>query len=80
MAKTLADGVKNALKAMNKDPRYKYLVQCIVGVNCGQGVRMGSRQFWDENTDDVATVTIIKEVNPKESFFVTVVAYAMYIY
>ena len=79
MAKTLADGVKNDLRKMGKDTRYKYLVQCIVGVQCGQGVRMGTRQFWDENTDNVANVTIVKEVNG-QSFFATVVAYAMYIY
>ena len=60
---------------MGKDPRYKYIVQCVVGVNCGQGVRMGSRQFWDENTDNVAYVTVVKE-----TFFVTVAAYAMYCY
>ena len=47
MAKTLADGVKSELKKMGKDARYKYIVQCVVGVNQGQGVRMGSRQFWD---------------------------------
>ena len=35
MAKTLADGVKIALKNSGKDPRYKYMVQCIVGQNTG---------------------------------------------
>ena len=76
MAKTLADGVKNALKQMGKDARYKYIVQCVVGINKGQGVRMGCRQFWDENLDNVASVTHV--VN--DEFFVTVVAYALYTY
>ena len=39
---------------MGKDKRYKYLVQVIIGENKGQGVRVGSRCFWDEDTDDCA--------------------------
>lgn len=36
---------------------------------------MGTRQFWDQNTDNMASVTVIKE-----SFFVTVVVFATYLY
>ena len=36
---------------------------------------MGSRQFWDSDTDDVAYVTVTKE-----NFFVTVAAFAIYLY
>ena len=52
-AKEIADDVRVELRALNK-PRYKYMVQCTIGQNFGQGVRIGSRQFWDEDTDDVA--------------------------
>ena len=51
------------------------MVQVIVGQNTGHGIRMGSRQFWDTTKDDVATVTVMKE-----NFFVTVVAFAVYLY
>ena len=61
---------------MGKDPRYKYIVQCVVGANKGQGVRMGCRQFWDDNLDNVATVTKVVE----DEYFVTVVAFALYTY
>ena len=51
------------------------MVQVIVGQNTGYGIRMGSRQFWDSDTDDVAYVTVTKE-----NFFVTVAAFAIYLY
>ena len=47
----------------------------IVGQNKGQGVRMGSRQFWDKDTDNLATVTVIKK-----EIFITVCAFAVYLY
>ena len=47
----------------------------MVGPNMGQGVRVGSRQFWDEDTDDVATYSCIQE-----QLFCLVVAYAVYSY
>ena len=75
LTKELADRSKHALKYLEKDKRYKYMVQVICGQNNGQGVRMGTRQFWDQNTDDMVTVTVVKE-----TFFITVVAFACYIY
>lgn len=75
LTKDLADKSKNALKALDFDKRYKYIVQVITGVNTGYGIRMGSRQFWDNTKDDVAYVTVMKE-----NFFVTVAAFAVYLY
>ncbi len=40
-------------------PRYKFMVQVLIGENRGQGVRMGSRCFWDSNTDSQASETFI---------------------
>lgn len=37
-----------------KLPRYKYLVQVIIGENKGAGVRCGARCFWDQTTDKIA--------------------------
>ena len=36
---------------------------------------MGSRQFWDKDTDNLATVTVVKS-----SIFVTIVVFALYLY
>ena len=75
LVKELAEESKKCVKGLNKDNRYKYLIQVIVGANGGQGVRMGSRQFWDKDTDNLATVTVIKK-----EIFITVVAFALYLY
>ena len=76
LTKDLADKSKQAIKALpNQDPRYKYMVQVLVGQNQGQGIRMGSRQFWDEENDNLCFVTVIKK-----DFFITVAAFACYLY
>ena len=75
LVKELAEESKKQVRGLCKDGRYKYLIQVIVGLNKGQGVRMGSRQFWDKNTDNFATVTVIKE-----NIFITVTAFALYLY
>ena len=51
------------------------MVQVVIGQNTGYGIRMGSRQFWDTTKDDVAFVTVMKE-----NYFVTVAAFAVYLY
>ena len=43
MTKDIADETKAGMKELDKDKRYKFLVQCILGANIGQGVRVGSR-------------------------------------
>ena len=73
--KEIADETKAELKALGKDKRYKFLVQCIIGQNIGQGVRVGSRQFWDEDTDDVTWVTYVND-----QLFCMVSAFAVYLY
>mmetsp|Transcript_31592 Transcript_31592/g.41854 ORF Transcript_31592/g.41854 Transcript_31592/m.41854 type:complete len:93 (+) Transcript_31592:230-508(+) len=75
LVKELAEESKKCVRQLGKDARYKYLIQVIVGQNKGQGVRMGSRQFWDKDTDNFATVTVIKK-----EIFITVTAFALYLY
>ena len=75
LTKDLAEDAKKCVRNLGKDPGYKYLIQVIVGQNEGQGVRMGSRQFWDKETDNLATVTVVKQ-----NLFVTVCAFAVYLY
>ena len=71
----MADKCKNAVKLLDFDKRYKYMVQALVGQNSGYGIRQGTRQFWDSTKDDFASVTVMKE-----TYFVTVTCYAVYLY
>ena len=73
--KEIADTTKQELKDLSKDKRYKYLVQVIIGQNGGQGVRVGSRCFWDEDTDDCTWVSYMND-----SLFCLVAAFAVYLY
>mmetsp|Transcript_18330 Transcript_18330/g.43644 ORF Transcript_18330/g.43644 Transcript_18330/m.43644 type:complete len:121 (-) Transcript_18330:103-465(-) len=70
----LADTIKQELKDLNWD-RYKYVVQVVIGEQRGEGVKMGSRCFWDEETDNQAFATF-----SNDSLFATAVAYGVYLY
>ena len=50
----IADEIKNKLKTEVDLPRYKFVVQVVVGEQRGEGVRMGCRCFWDADTDNYA--------------------------
>ncbi|KAJ1447146.1 Tctex-1 [Pelagophyceae sp. CCMP2097] len=71
--KSIADDVKDRLKGL-KLPRYKFMVQCVIGEQRGEGARMGCRTFWDRDTDTCASETFIND-----SIFCVVVAYAVYL-
>ena len=73
-AKELAAGLKNRLKELRL-PRYKYLVQVIIGENKGAGVRCGARCFWDQTTDKVAQTHFTND-----SLFCVVAAFGVYLY
>ena len=47
LTKDLAEQTKREMKLLDKDKRYKIALQVICGQNDRQGVRIGSRQFWD---------------------------------
>lgn len=50
----ISDEIKNKLKSDLELPRYKFVVQVVVGEQRGEGVRMGCRCFWDADTDNYA--------------------------
>lgn len=56
-------------------PRYKFLVQVIIGEQRGAGVRMASRCFWDPESDGMATDTFIND-----TMFCTATAWGIYLY
>ncbi|CAK0883325.1 unnamed protein product, partial [Prorocentrum cordatum] len=50
LTQQVASDIKDRLKDLTL-PRYKIVVQVAIGEQRGQGVRMGSRCFWDSDTD-----------------------------
>ena len=71
-SKRIADTVRNKLKALNL-PRYKFMVQVVIGELRGQGVQMGSRCFWDSTSDSQVSETFVND-----SLFCVATAYGVY--
>lgn len=74
-SKTIADEIKDRLRTIKRLHRYKFIVQVVIGDQKGQGVRMGTRCFWDPRSDAYAT-----ETYRSESLFCVATAYAIYHY
>jgi hypothetical protein len=53
-AKVLSDMIKDRLKSLGYE-RYKFIVQVLIGERRDQGLQVGSRCFWDGNTDNQAS-------------------------
>lgn len=74
LAKNLGASLRDALVALSR-PRYRIGVTVDLGEDCGQGIRVGSRCFWDSKTDSVA-----RAVYRSSSLFCVATAYAVYQY
>merc|ERR1739845_265609 len=74
LTRQVADEIKDKLKDLML-PRYKIVVQVAIGEQRGQGVRMGTRCFWDSDTDSSAS-----ETYSNESLFCVATAYGIYLY
>ncbi|ESO05380.1 hypothetical protein HELRODRAFT_77755, partial [Helobdella robusta] len=72
--KSLCNNVKDMLKSMGF-PRYKFIVQAVIGEMRGQGVKMCCRTFWDSDTDSYVQETFVNN-----SLFCVVVCYGVYYY
>lgn len=72
--KKLSDTIKERLKSLGHG-RYKFVVQAVIGEARDQGVRSGTRCFWDANTDTHATETLVND-----NLFACATAYAIYLY
>ena len=70
--KKIADLVRNQLKNLAL-PRYKFMVQVVIGELRGQGVQMGSRCFWDSSTDCQVSETFVND-----ALFCCATAYGVY--
>lgn len=71
----ISDEIKNRLKSELDLPRYKFVVQAIVGEQRGAGVRFGCRCFWDADTDGYAEDTF-----RNDSLFCVAAVFACYLY
>ena len=72
--KAIADTIRTRLKALGL-PRYKYIVQVVIGENKGQGFRMATKCLWDQSSDDFAA-----EEYKNDNIFAIAVAYGVYLY
>lgn len=72
--RSLSEVIRNDLRSA-QHPRYKIMVQVVIGDKKGQGVRMGTRCFWDSDTDNMASYTYTNE-----TLFCVVVVFACYLY
>jgi hypothetical protein len=71
-SKRIADTVRNKLRDL-KLPRYKFMVQVVIGELRGQGVQMGSRCFWDSSSDCQVSETFVND-----SLFAVCTAFGVY--
>lgn len=74
LSKDIAEEIKQKCKQLNL-PRYKYIVQVMIGEQKGQGIRVGSKCFWDFDTDYCTFETYLTD-----TLFVLVSVYAVYLY
>ena len=74
LAREVSDEIKHKLKDLEL-PRYKYVVQVVIGQQHGQGTRMVGRCLWDADTDSYAQEMIVNE-----SLFCVAAAFAVYLY
>mmetsp|Transcript_80549 Transcript_80549/g.195261 ORF Transcript_80549/g.195261 Transcript_80549/m.195261 type:complete len:128 (+) Transcript_80549:70-453(+) len=70
----IAHQIREKLKEL-KLPRYKFMVQVVMGERKGEGVRMGCRCFWDNDTDNYASETFVND-----DIFCVASAFAVYLY
>ena len=72
--KEITEDIKSRLKS-ESFPRYKFLINIIMGEMRGQGVRMGARAIWDADTDNLATGSFMNE-----HMYCVVTCFAIYFY
>lgn len=74
LIKEIAETIKGELKGLGLQ-RYKYIVQVVVGEQKGQGLRIGGRCFWDNDTD-----CCVSESRVNDLLFCLVTVNAVYVY
>ncbi|CAK8687079.1 dynein light chain Tctex-type protein 2B-like [Clavelina lepadiformis] len=70
----ISNSIKLELKELGFD-RYKFVVQCTIGEQRGEGVKMACRCFWDSDTDNYA-----QDVFMNNSLFCVTAAFGVFFY
>lgn len=74
MHKELCEHIRS--EVCKKDfERYKIIVNCIIGEQRGEGVRVGCKCFWDSDTDNYVEETYINK-----NLFAVVTVFGLYQY
>ncbi len=60
---SVTEAIKARVKALAY-PRYKVVVQVILGQSKHQGVKIASRCLWDTDTDNYASATLVNVREP----------------
>ena len=74
LSKSLSEQIRDQLRT-TQHPRYKLMVQVVLGDKKGQAVRVGTRCRWDADTDSLASYTYTND-----TLFCVVVVFACYLY
>lgn len=74
LSKDVADKIRDGVRALDFE-RYKIIVNCVIGEQRGEGVRMGCKMFWDSDTDNY-----VEEVYVNKHLFAVVTVYGLYQY
>uniref|UniRef100_A0A0R3RIY6 Tctex1 domain-containing protein 2 n=1 Tax=Elaeophora elaphi TaxID=1147741 RepID=A0A0R3RIY6_9BILA len=74
LSNSIASVIQNRLKGLNL-PKYKYIIQVILGEECGQRVRAHAACMWDSDTDSVA-----RHVYANEHLFCEAAIFAIFHY
>ncbi|CAO3574931.1 unnamed protein product [Mortierella alpina] len=74
LSKQIAEEVKAKLIELELG-RYKYVVNVVLGENLGEGARMDSRCYWDQESDGSAQAFFTND-----SLWCAAVAYAVFYY
>jgi hypothetical protein len=74
ISKEIADSVRDRVRSMEYD-RYKLVVNCVIGEQRGEGLRLGCRCFWDSDSDNYA-----EEVFTNKQLFAVVTVFGLYQY
>ena len=73
-SREIADQIRDKVRLLDYE-RYKIIVNCVIGEQRGEGVRMGCKCFWDSDTDN-----FVEEVYVSKHLFAVVTVFGLYQY
>eukprot|EP00758_Cryptobia_borreli_P004148 Tbor_TRINITY_DN4211_c0_g1::TRINITY_DN4211_c0_g1_i1::g.24065::m.24065 len=74
LSKDVSDTIRDKVRDLDFE-RYKIVVNCVIGEQRGEGVRVACNMFWDSDTDAYA-----EETYTNKHLFAVVTVYGLYQY